>query len=58
MELMKKKFNRYWFETEGITNRDEFSSDDSRTLVVRLMCIERMEDESGKTVLSKEKATS
>ena len=45
------------FKSEGIINRDEFSSDELPDVGGKIdVYLERMEDESGKTVLSKEKA--
>ena len=45
------------FKSEGIINRDEFSSDELPDVGAKIdVYLERMEDESGKTVLSKEKA--
>lgn len=45
------------FKSEGIINRDEFYSEDLPDVGGKIdVYLERMEDESGKTVLSKEKA--
>ena len=45
------------FKSEGIINRDEFSLEDLPDIGGKIkVYLERMEDESGKTVLSKEKA--
>ena len=45
------------FKSEGIINRDEFYADDLPDVGGKIdVYLERMEDESGKTVLSKEKA--
>ena len=45
------------FKSEGIINRDEFFSDELPDVGGKIdVYLERMEDESGKTVLSKEKA--
>ncbi len=45
------------FKSEGIINRDEFSSDELPDVGGKIdVYLERMEDESGKTILSKEKA--
>ena len=45
------------FKSEGIINRDEFSLDELPDVGGKIdVYLERMEDESGKTVLSKEKA--
>ena len=45
------------FKSEGIINRDEFAKDALPQVGEKLdVYLERMEDESGKTVLSKEKA--
>ncbi|MBL46346.1 MAG: 30S ribosomal protein S1 [Candidatus Marinimicrobia bacterium] len=45
------------FKSEGIITRDEFSSDELPDVGGKIdVYLERMEDESGKTVLSKEKA--
>ena len=45
------------FKSEGIINRDEFADDALPEVGEKLdIYLERMEDESGKTVLSKEKA--
>ena len=45
------------FKSEGIIDRDEFSSDELPDVGGKIdVYLERMEDESGKTVLSKEKA--
>ena len=45
------------FKSEGIINRDEFSLEDLPDVGGKIkVYLERMEDESGKTVLSKEKA--
>ena len=45
------------FKSEGIINRDEFSYDELPDVGGKIdVYLERMEDESGKTVLSKEKA--
>ncbi len=45
------------FKSEGIINRDEFAEDALPEVGEKLdVYLERMEDESGKTVLSKEKA--
>ena len=45
------------FKSEGIINRDEFSSDELPDVGGKIdVYLEIMEDESGKTVLSKEKA--
>ena len=44
------------FKSEGIINRDEFYSEDLPDVGGKIdVYLERMEDESGKTVLSKEK---
>ena len=45
------------FKSEGIINRDEFATEDLPDVGGKIdVYLERMEDESGKTVLSKEKA--
>jgi len=45
------------FKSEGIINRDEFAMEDLPDVGGKIdVYLERMEDESGKTVLSKEKA--
>ena len=45
------------FKSEGIINRDEFAREDLPDIGGKIdVYLERMEDESGKTVLSKEKA--
>ena len=45
------------FKSEGIIKRDEFSEDALPNIGEKLdVYLEKMEDESGKTVLSKEKA--
>ena len=45
------------FKSEGIINRDEFAREDLPDVGGKIdVYLERMEDESGKTVLSKEKA--
>ena len=45
------------FKSEGIINRDEFAMEDLPEVGGKIdVYLERMEDESGKTVLSKEKA--
>ena len=45
------------FKSEGIIKRDEFAEDDLPDIGEKLdVYLEKMEDESGKTVLSKEKA--